>query len=115
MAAAITWQSVSGQSMNMKAKGYRMVWVLVMATGFVFGVSGLKPIPVILIAQAINGLLLPVSAIFLIIIINDRSVPTAFRNSGLQNFGLITVVAVAVALGVNNLSKFVSGLLNMIS
>jgi manganese transport protein len=37
----------------------RLVWVIVLLTGFGFGISGVKPIPVILAVQAMNGFVLP--------------------------------------------------------
>ena len=42
------------------------------AVGMVFGISGVRPVPVIILAQAFNGLLLPLVAVFLWITMNDR-------------------------------------------
>jgi Mn2+/Fe2+ NRAMP family transporter len=42
----------------------RMVWIGVLMTGFIIGISGVNPIPVIVIVQALNGLILPMLVIF---------------------------------------------------
>lgn len=111
MAAAITWQSVSGRKQDLRSTGFRIVWAGIMLVGLLFGISGLRPIPVILLAQALNGLLLPISAIFLIVIINDHKLmKSGFGNSGLQNAILILVVWLALLLGIHSLAKVASTL-----
>ncbi len=111
MAAAITWQSVSGRKQDLRSAGFRVVWGAIMLVGLLFGISGLKPIPVILLAQAINGLLLPISAVFLIVIINDHKLMKAgFGNTGIQNVLLILVVWLALLLGIHSLAKVAASL-----
>jgi Mn2+/Fe2+ NRAMP family transporter len=113
MAAAITWQSISGRNQDLRSTGFRIVWGAIMLVGLLFGISGLKPIPVILLAQALNGLLLPISAIFLIIIINDHKLMKAgFGNTSLQNALLILVVWLALLLGIHSLAKVAATLID---
>src|SRR5690606_25047331 len=40
-------------------KKLALLWGGVLLVGFVFGISGIKPIPVILFVQALNGFILP--------------------------------------------------------
>jgi Mn2+/Fe2+ NRAMP family transporter len=51
---------------------YRSVWITVLVFGLGFGLADVKPVPAILLAQALNGVLLPLVAIFLWIAVNDR-------------------------------------------
>jgi Mn2+/Fe2+ NRAMP family transporter len=48
--------------------------LLVLVVGLGFGLAGIKPIPAILLARALNGLLLPLVSVFLLMLIavNDR-------------------------------------------
>ncbi|HMB53664.1 MAG TPA: divalent metal cation transporter, partial [Thermoanaerobaculia bacterium] len=61
---------------------FRAVWAGVLATGLVFGLSGVRPVPVILVAQALNGVLLPWVAVFLLLAVNDRGLMGERLNGG---------------------------------
>jgi Mn2+/Fe2+ NRAMP family transporter len=80
---------------------YRGVWLAVLLTGVGFGLAGTKPIPAILLSQALNGVLLPFVAVFLLIVLNDRRLMgEAGLNGHLSNLMMTVVVAVALVLGV---------------
>jgi len=84
----------------------RMVWIGVLAIGFIFGISGLKPIPVILVVQALNGLILPLLVIFLILIVNNHAVmPRQHMPSFLYNVLLLLVLAAVIMISLNNIEK----------
>jgi len=56
----------------------------------IIGISGLKPIHVIILAQAVNGFVLPFVAVFLLLVVNDKELmPVNYRNSDWLN--LVTV------------------------
>ncbi len=79
---------------------YRGVWIAVLATGVAFGVSGVRPVPAILLAQALNGVLLPVAAVFLFLAVNDRRLMgREALNGPLANLLTAAVVTVTVVLG----------------
>jgi manganese transport protein len=83
---------------------FRGVWIAVLAVGVVFGVTGVRPIPVIILAQAFNGLVLPLIAVFLWSTMNDRTLlGDAGVNSRGQNLVMGVVVVVCVALGARGL------------
>ena len=85
---------------------YRSVWLGVLAVGVGFGMSGLQPVPVILVAQAANGVLLPLVAIFLLLTVNDRSLlGEEGVNGPLLNVLTALVVLVTITLGLVNVSK----------
>ncbi len=50
---------------------FRSVWIGVLLVGIIFGLAGLKPIPAIILAQALNGIVLPFATITLMIVVND--------------------------------------------
>ena len=76
LAAAVTatqlfgTETASGAELRASWR-YRSVWLAVLATGLAFGLSNARPIPAILLAQALNGVLLPVVSVFLLRVVND--------------------------------------------
>ncbi len=97
-------------------RSQRITWILVLATGFVFGISGIRPIPVILAVQALNGLVLPLLTAYLILLINDPVIiPSARRHFSIYNVVLILIFATVSFMGLNNIDKSVSSWLKLSS
>jgi len=113
LAAALTARSLLGEKDDPKwiesSLRYRAVWLGVLVTGMAFGIADVRPIPVIILAQAFNGLLLPLVAVFLWIAMNDRNLLGAGVNSRLQNLVMGVVVLVCVGLGLRGLLAAVRG------
>ena len=78
---------------------FRAVWLTVLSCGTVFAALGSKPIAAIVFAQAANGLLLPVVAIFLIVVMNRGELLGDRVNGPLANAMGVLVVSVALGLG----------------
>jgi manganese transport protein len=90
-------------------KTIRAVWMSVLLIGFLFGISGIKPIPVILAVQALNGFVLPLLAYFLILIINDTKViPSVFRHAIWFDCMLICIFGATLLIGLNNVDKAIT-------
>jgi len=90
-------------------KTIRAVWMVVLLAGFLFGVSGVKPIPVILAVQALNGFVLPLLAYFLILLVNDSTlIPRTFRHSVWYDFILIGIFGATLLIGLNNIDKAIT-------
>ena len=84
---------------------FRAVWMGVLLAGMAFGVADVRPVPVIILAQAFNGLLLPLVAVFLLATMNDRRLLGSDGvNSGPQNVVMLLVVVVCVVLGFRGLA-----------
>jgi Mn2+/Fe2+ NRAMP family transporter len=66
-------------------------------------VAQTKPLTAILIAQAANGMLLPIIAISLLWVMNQSSLLGQFRNSALNNFFAMAVILVTMGLGAQKL------------
>lgn len=102
LAASVTAKSLLGWSEQ--SVQYRAVWLVVMAVGLTFGLLGVKPVPVIVLAQAANGLLLPVVAVFLLLAVNNRKLlSNDYCNTLWQNVAMTVIVAVTAFLGLRNL------------
>jgi len=114
LAAAMTARSLfaSGtddENWSDRAWRYRCVWAGVLATGVLFGTIGIQPIPAIVLAQALNGILLPLVAQFLLLAVNDRRLMgEAGLNRAPANVAMAFVVATTFVLGLSNLARAVS-------
>jgi Mn2+/Fe2+ NRAMP family transporter len=117
LAAAVTARGFfeSGDdSWTERSWRYRSVWLGVLATGVAFGLADVRPIPAIVVAQALNGVLLPLVAVFLFLAVNDRSLMGERGiNGGVSNTATALVVAVAILLGVYKAAQAVSGTLGL--
>ncbi len=87
----------------------RLVWIIVLLTGFGFGISGVKPIPVILAVQALNGFVLPLITYFLIRMVNDANlVKPEFQHAAWYNGVLLLIFGTTALIGINNINKAIS-------
>ena len=111
LAAAVTARSLFSNDGNDPHWGNRSwrfcaVWSGVLAVGVGFGLADVKPIPAILVAQALNGVLLPFVAVFLLVSVNDERLMGAQRVNGRwANRMMLPVVAVTFLLGVMGVVK----------
>ena len=120
LAAAVTAQSLfsaeRGAHWGSQSRNFRLVWGSVLSIGLIFGLLDFRPIPVIILAQALNGLLLPVIAIFLILAVNDkRLLPSQYCNTFFSNLLMLAIVGITCYLGFNNLWKALSSVVNLSS
>lgn len=97
-------EQAAGHRWDDRSWRFRGVWSMVLAVGLAFGLSGVRPVPMILAAQALNGVLLPVVAVFLLVVVNDRELVGAAANGLLSNLLLVAVTGVAALLGATNLA-----------
>ncbi|MEW6661140.1 MAG: Nramp family divalent metal transporter [Bacillota bacterium] len=100
LAAAYAITGVAGWSTDMKSGAFRAVWLIVLGAGATVAFSGVSPVQIILFAQAVNGILLPISAIFLLVVVNQSRIMQKFINGPLQNVLGSGVVLVTILLGV---------------
>ncbi|MGH7571922.1 MAG: Nramp family divalent metal transporter [Gemmatimonadota bacterium] len=99
LAAAYATAGALGWPRDLRTPRVRTVWVLVLLAGAVFAVTGVRPVPAILFAQAANGILLPAVAIFLLLVVNDRRSMGCHANGSVANLLGGLVVAVTLLLG----------------
>jgi manganese transport protein len=109
LAAAITARSLFGDGTprwDERSWRYRSVWGGVLVVGVGFGLAEVRPIPAIILAQALNGVLLPFVAVFLLLAVNDRML---MSESGLTSWtgttALAVVTAVTIVLGISGVLR----------
>ena len=95
-------ESAPGQWTSLSWR-FRSVWGIVLFVGLVFGMLEFRPIPVIILAQALNGFLLPVMAAFLLLAANDRSLLGQYANGWLANVLTLAIVGITTLLGLHNI------------
>ena len=109
LAARSLFRSADDERWGTHSFRFRLVWVGVLLAGMAFGIGNVKPVPVIILAQAFNGLLLPLVAVFLWMTMNDRHfLGDDGVNSVAQNVVMGAVVLACVALGLRGLWAAVS-------
>ncbi|MCK4750666.1 MAG: divalent metal cation transporter, partial [Bacteroidales bacterium] len=84
---------------------FRIVWISVLVIGVGFGMAGFKPIPAIILAQALNGLILPLIAIFLFIAVNNRATMQENRNRLPGNILMTTIVFITLIIGLTGIGR----------
>ncbi len=103
LAAAYATCGILGWKKDLKSKRFRTIWMVILAIGIVLSAIGLKPVPVIVFAQAANGILLPIIAIYLLWVMNDKKLLGAHRNRLSLNIIGGTVVLVTIFLGLRSI------------
>jgi Mn2+/Fe2+ NRAMP family transporter len=116
LAAALTVRSLlpvtEGDPPDFRSGRVRAVWMAVLAIGVVLGMSGLKPIPVIVLAQALNGLVLPLVATLVLLAVNDASrLEAGATNGPVANVLGVICVGVTVVIGLHGLGRVAAKLL----
>lgn len=99
LAAAYAITGILGLKSNLKANYFRAIWLIVMLIGATVAFIGANPVQIIVFAQAVNGILLPISAILLILVINNKKIMKDFVNTTVSNILGYFVVGVTIILG----------------
>jgi manganese transport protein len=80
-------------------KKFRIVWMIVLGAGVLFSSCGIKPLQLIVFAQFTNGLLLPIIALFLIWVMNNKKLLGTYVNQRWVNvlalLSLMTTIVLA--------------------
>lgn len=109
LAAAITLKSLFGHKNPEKwqtgSLNFKLGWLVVLLIGIGFAIGNVKPIPAIIMAQALNGFLLPFVSIFLFVVINNKKITGRQANPNLLNLLMIVVIFVTLILGLNSATK----------
>lgn len=90
-------------------KKARWMWVSVLGTGFIFGVPGFRPVPAILMVQAMNGLILPLLVFLTILMVNSKSMPEKHRPGILYTILLVLILSLITMIGLNTLYGIMTG------
>ena len=107
LAAAYVAKSCFGWTGSLKSFKFRLVWFFILLIGVVVSLLKLNPIEVIKFAQFSNSMLLPIMAILLFWLINNKSI---FQNSysyKLQNILVTVIIIIAIILGVKGIMNLI--------
>ena len=99
LAAAYALAGALGWKRDLKDRRFRAVWGAILLIGVVGAVVGKSPVAAIIFAQAANGILLPLVAVFLLIVVNRRDLLGSHTNGIAANLMGGAVVLVAAGLG----------------
>lgn len=100
LAAAYATAGALGWERDLRSWRFRGVWFVILAVGTILAFLGEDPVAAIVFAQAANGILLPLIAVFLLVVTNRRDILGEHANGVTANVLGTAVVLVAAGLGV---------------
>ncbi|MCD2201438.1 Nramp family divalent metal transporter [Halobacterium sp. KA-4] len=103
LAGAWATTGALGWDSDMKSTKFRAVWGTILGVGILSILLGGSPVEIIVFAQVLNGVLLPILAVFLIYAMNDRDILGEYTNSTVANVLGLAVTLVVVWVGVQGL------------
>ena len=111
MGAAVTVSSFMRWEGGFANKKYKTVFSVVIILGIITSAIGFEPLEVLLVAQALNGIILPLIAVFIMVVVNRKNAMGKYVNPLWLNIigGLVT--AVVFFLGTYSLVDAISSFL----
>ncbi len=103
LAAGIIGSSIIKSSSEKQV--FRMFWLVTLVFGLFFGLLDLKPVPIIIAAQALNGFVLPLMVVVLIIMTNNRKMLSNYINGIVLNIIAFLVLDIVLLIGLNNCKR----------
>jgi len=105
LAAAYAAQGLFGWDKDASNWKFRLVWMTILITGILIATTGLKPIIIIKFAQITNAILLPLIAIYLILISNSRALLGEYVNKLGQNILAACIIVITISLSLRSLNN----------
>jgi Mn2+/Fe2+ NRAMP family transporter len=102
LAAAYAVTEVLNLDAKKRDRAFKWTWRLVLAFGVIVASLSLRPIELIVFAQFTNGILLPITAAFIVWIANDQDLLGKHRNTPFNNAMGLFVLTVTCALGLRS-------------
>lgn len=112
LGAAATVSSFFKWEGGMKNPKFKAVFGIVILIGVVTSAIGFEPLEVILVAQALNGIILPIIAILIFVIINKRALMGRQVNTWKTNIIGGIVVLIVSFLGIYSLIDAISSFIS---
>ncbi len=103
LAAAFATSEILGWKHDLEGKKFRWVWFFVLFNGLIFSTLGFNPTSVILFAQVANGMILPIIALFLLWIVNDKNIMGEYSNTRSVNALGAVVILLTLILGIRGI------------
>ena len=116
LAAAFASSGILGWGEDMKKKRFMAIWGIVLVFGLVAVCTlGASPTEIILFAQAANAFLLPITAILLMIVCNDKKYMDGHHNGIVINILGVIVVALTLLIAFKNMTGFTESFMKLIN
>ncbi len=116
LASAVTLKSLFGsknkKKWNHSGLYFRLSWFGVLLAGTTFAMFDIRPIPAIILAQALNGILLPLVSFILVSQVHDSNL-TGKLNHPLNSALLGITLIITVIIGLHNLVLAITKFLDM--
>lgn len=103
LAAAYATAGAFGWKRDLADPKFKAIWALIILVGVTFAIIGSSPTELIVFAQAANGLILPIVAVFLLVVMNRKDLLGKHVNTFGANIVGCIVVLVAIGLGARSL------------
>lgn len=116
LAAAFASTGILGMGEEMKTAKFRVFWIIVLCFGvFATCTLGASPTQIILFAQAANAFLLPITAILLLIVANDKDIMKGHQNKMWFNVLVCIVIVIFLVIAARNMNAFIAGVQALIA
>ena len=107
LAAAYVAKSCFGWDDSLKSLKFRAIWIIILFIGVIVSMLKLNPIEIIKFAQFSNSLLLPIIAVILLWLINNKSIISRKYRYKFQNILGSVIVIISLILGVKGLISII--------
>ena len=107
LAAAYVAKSCFGWDDSLKSQKFRAIWIIILFIGVTVSMIDLNPIEIIKFAQFSNSLLLPIIAIILLWLINNKSIINSRYRYKFQNILGFMIVILSLILGAKGLISLI--------
>ncbi len=107
LAAAYVAKSCFGWDDSLKSQKFRAIWIIILFIGVTVSMIELNPIEIIKFAQFSNSLLLPIIAIILLWLINNKSIINSRYRYKFQNILGFMIVILSLILGAKGLISLI--------
>ena len=102
LAAAYVTCGCMGWEANIRSKKFRVIWLVVLFLGVIFSSLDFSSIDIIKFAQVANGILLPVIAVFLLIVANNARLLNNQVNGYFLNLITIIIILFTMFIGIKS-------------
>ena len=107
LAAAYVAKSCFGWQDSLKSRKFRAIWIIILIIGVLVSMVKINPIEIIKFAQFSNSLLLPIIAIILLWLINNKNIISSKYSYRYQNILGFFIVIISLILGTKGLISLI--------
>ena len=107
LAAAYVAKSCFGWRDSLKSRKFRAIWIIILIIGVLVSMVKINPIEIIKFAQFSNSLLLPIIAIILLWLINNKNIISNEYSYRYQNIFGFLIVIISLILGTKGLISLI--------